>query len=368
MALLLHVLRSSAVCFRARDQQLDDGETGEISHQDVERDAAAKNRNREHCPERDQEEVEKPAYAGSDDTDEREQTDNSEDECTEEDFLVQRHVRRLDELRLLFHRSRLRRAVHVAHCLALKPRDDCRHALLDAAVEVIFLEARCHHVANDPARVRVGERAFEPVADLDTHAAVLRHDHHQHAVVLAFLAELPLLEHAYRVLFDAVAVQGREGQHRDLVRGSLLMLAQQLGYLLARVGPENLRVVHDTAGEIGHLSPLRCARQGQGQQYCHQRAKHKLHDGPCRWITVSEIPFAASACGRKPWARRTCSRRASPSTSPSFNCPRANCIVTAATTESSSVAPTRSRTPWSATIATWCSNRLTSNRTALRCF
>ena len=68
--------------------------------------------------------------------------------------------------------------------------------LLDAAVEIVALELRRHLVADDAARHRVGQRAFEAVAHLDAHLAVLRRDDDQHAVVLALLPDLPLGEHA----------------------------------------------------------------------------------------------------------------------------------------------------------------------------
>ena len=85
-----------------------------------------------------------------------------------------------------------------ARLRALEQRDDRADAALDAAVEVVVLELRRHLVADDAARHGVGQRAFEPVADLDAHLAVLRRDDDEHAVVLALLAELPLVEDARR--------------------------------------------------------------------------------------------------------------------------------------------------------------------------
>ncbi len=55
---------------------------------------------------------------------------------------------------------------------------------VDAAAEIAGLEARRDRVGDDDLRQRVGQRAFEAVADLDAHLALVRRDQQQHAVVL----------------------------------------------------------------------------------------------------------------------------------------------------------------------------------------
>ena len=51
--------------------------------------------------------------------------------------------------------------------------------------EIAGLEARRDRVGDDHLRQGIGQRALEPVADLDAHAPLVRRDQQQHAVVLA---------------------------------------------------------------------------------------------------------------------------------------------------------------------------------------
>ena len=65
-------------------------------------------------------------------------------------------------------------------------------AALDAAGEIAGAKARQDGVVDDQARHRVGQRALEPVADLDPHLALVGRDDQQRAVVLALLADAPV--------------------------------------------------------------------------------------------------------------------------------------------------------------------------------
>src|SRR5204862_310800 len=53
------------------------------------------------------------------------------------------------------------------------------------------LEVRLHDFARDPFRHRIGEHAFETVADFDAHLAIVYEDEKEHAVVAAFLSDAP---------------------------------------------------------------------------------------------------------------------------------------------------------------------------------
>src|SRR5690606_4141180 len=82
-------------------------------------------------------------------------------------------------------------------------------------------EARRDRLVDDAPRIRVGNRAFEPVAHLDAHAPVVLRDDDQHAVVDApavdlAAADLPLFGDADRVLLDRLGLRGRDDQDRDL--------------------------------------------------------------------------------------------------------------------------------------------------------
>ena len=69
---------------------------------------------------------------------------------------------------------------------------------------------------------RVGQRALEPIADLDPHLALLRRDDQQRAVVLALLADAPGAAELVAVVGDVVALQ--RAQRRDDELGARLLL------------------------------------------------------------------------------------------------------------------------------------------------
>ena len=53
----------------------------------------------------------------------------------------------------------------------------------------------------------VGQRAFEPIADLDPHLVLDRRDQQQHAVILLRFAELSEAKKLIGVGFDVAALQ-----------------------------------------------------------------------------------------------------------------------------------------------------------------
>ena len=67
------------------------------------------------------------------------------------------------------------------------------HACGYGAVGIAGFHLRYDGVRDDPARVRVGQRAFQTVADFDPYLVIL-HEHEQHgAVIFSFLTDPPLL-------------------------------------------------------------------------------------------------------------------------------------------------------------------------------
>ena len=91
--------------------------------------------------------------------------------------------------------------------VARKHADDAVDAALDAAGKIAGLEARHDGARDDDRRQRVGQRAFEAVADLDAHLVLVRRDQQQHAVVLLRLAELPDAEQLVGIGLDVAALQ-----------------------------------------------------------------------------------------------------------------------------------------------------------------
>src|SRR5437667_1677207 len=115
----------------------------------------------------------------------------------------------------------------------------------DAAVEITGAEVRRYHVAHDPLRDCVGDRALEAAPDLDAQLAIVLGDDEDDAVVDARAADFPRVGDADRVLLDGLGRSRRQHQHRDLAAFSALELAKSpLEILLLRSG--------ERAGEIGH--------------------------------------------------------------------------------------------------------------------
>ncbi len=76
---------------------------------------------------------------------------------------------------------------------------------------------------------RVGQRAFEAVADLDAHLVLVRRDQQQHAVVLVLLAKLPGAEELVGIGLDVAAFE-RIDRGDDKLDAGLLF---EIGELLA---------------------------------------------------------------------------------------------------------------------------------------
>ena len=78
-------------------------------------------------------------------------------------------------------------------------------------------EARRHLVSEDRAADRVGQGALQAVAHLEAHPPVVQEHQEDHAVVEALLAEPPGLGQPNREVLQALALEGPEDRHHDLV-------------------------------------------------------------------------------------------------------------------------------------------------------
>ncbi len=74
---------------------------------------------------------------------------------------------------------------------AFRRREDGLHASRQAAVEIAGLEARRDLLVNDALAQRVGQHAFQPVADLQKQLVFLHENEQHRAVVLVLLPHLP---------------------------------------------------------------------------------------------------------------------------------------------------------------------------------
>ena len=98
---------------------------------------------------------------------------------------------------------------------------------------------------------QIGERAFEPVADLDAHLAFVRRHDQQHAVVLVLLADLPLAAELIAVILDRGALQRFERHHDKLVGRFGFEVGELLRQRRALRRVEDIGLVDDAAGQRG---------------------------------------------------------------------------------------------------------------------
>jgi len=76
---------------------------------------------------------------------------------------------------------------------------------------------------------RVRQRAFQSIADLDKHLAILGEHKEHHAIAAVFLADAPRLCHALRVVRDVrVALHLGKNRNHDLVGSFPLELCELL--------------------------------------------------------------------------------------------------------------------------------------------
>ena len=127
--------------------------------------------------------------------------------------------------------------------------DDVVDAARDAAGKIVGAEARDDRILDDEPGDRVGERAFEPVADLDAHLALVRRDDQQHAVVLVLLADLPGAAELHAEILDRGALQRFQRDDDELVGGLGFERGELLGERVARRGIEDAGLVDHAAGE-----------------------------------------------------------------------------------------------------------------------
>ena len=143
--------------------------------------------------------------------------------------------------------------------VARKHVDDAVDAALDAAGKVLGLEARDDGAGDDDRRQRVGQRTFEPVADLDPHLALVGRDQKQHAVILLCLAELPEAEELIGVGLDVAALQRLHRGDDELDAGFVFQRFRfRLDVALA-VGRHHAGLIDHAAGELREI-------EGEGER------------------------------------------------------------------------------------------------------
>jgi hypothetical protein len=130
--------------------------------------------------------------------------------------------------------------------------DDGNHLpdpCFNAAVIVAQLEMRRDGLVDDAIRDRIGQRAFQSVADLDAHTAVVFRNQQDRAVVDPLAPQFPLVGHADAVLLDFFGLRRRHHQHGNLAALLRLELRKPGLDLIDRPARQGTREVHDAGRE-----------------------------------------------------------------------------------------------------------------------
>ena len=159
---------------------------------------------------------------------------------------------------------------------------------------------------------RVGERAFEPVADLDAHLALVRRHDQQHAVVLVLLADLPVAAELIAVILDRGALQRLQRDDDELVGG----LGFEIGELLGRAPRASAASRMPASSTTRPVSAGKSsAMAGSDETAGEQRDERAVSDPRCGGTSGDRRTFAASGGGGRPScaARRIASTASMPS-------------------------------------------------------
>src|SRR3984885_5641391 len=147
--------------------------------------------------------------------------------------------------------------------VAAQDADNPVNAAADAAGKIARLEPRHDRARNDHRRQRVGQRAFEPVADLDADPVLIRGDEQKNTVILLRLAELPGAEQLVGISFNVAALQRFDGGD-DQLNAGLVFKVFQLGLkLAAALRRHDIGLIDHTAGQ---RRKVECGKCGKAEQ------------------------------------------------------------------------------------------------------
>ena len=180
--------------------------------------------------------------------------------------------------------------------------DDVVDAAGDAVAEIARLEPRRDGVGDDHLRQRVGQRAFEAVADLDPHATLVRRHQQQDAVVLVRLAQLPGAEQLVGVGLDLLPFQRADGGDDELDAGLVLEIRELRLDRGLRRRREDAGLIDDAAGE---------RRKGQRRRDASRRRRARRRTGACPSGRARGRRCASSGPSRSGHRIRTSPREAS---------------------------------------------------------
>ena len=137
------------------------------------------------------------------------------------------------------------------------------------------------------ARSKVGQIAFEPVANLDAQLAVLGRDKQEHAVVPPLLADTPAAAERQPPVLDGVAGEVRQGHDDELDLLLLLKMLELGGDPAGSVRVNDVGEVDDAPGQRRHRrAGKRCAgeedereKREQWLRQAHPRSRYPALQG-----------------------------------------------------------------------------------------
>jgi hypothetical protein len=106
--------------------------------------------------------------------------------------------------------------------------NDCRSSRLNAAVEVAVSEPGNDYFLNYSMGDRVWQHALKAVTNFDADFSVVAHDDQDRTIVSAFVADFPRFGDADAEVFEAVALETRDGENGDLMAGSRFNFSEPL--------------------------------------------------------------------------------------------------------------------------------------------
>ncbi len=168
---------------------------------------------------------------------------------------------------------RHRRSVSLV--FAFDRREHRLHPCRQAAVEIAGPEPRRDFLVNDALAQRVGQDAFQSVADFDEQLVVLDKNEEHRPVVFALLPHLPRPRHPHGVIVDGrIRLHLREDGHHDLVGALAFEVFERLVQLRRRAGGDNPGVVVEIGSRRGRNDLIREQREAEGQQQDGAEASH----------------------------------------------------------------------------------------------
>ncbi len=103
------------------------------------------------------------------------------------------------------HLLLLRHSCSVPFVFTLGRSNDRLHTRRQTSIKITGLEARGNLLVNDPLANRVGQDAFQSVADLQKHFVILHENKKHRAVVFVLLTGHPRPGHAHGVIFHPMS-------------------------------------------------------------------------------------------------------------------------------------------------------------------